>query len=358
MTADNKRIAIITLIVLGTIVVALSIPFAIINIFPYFAPFIIAYLIALILEPLNKLLIKYGKMKRIYAISITFVLFVGLLSLITYFIITKITTEMLGLIKFIEKNIPNIQSWAINLNNNIANFLSLFPKEVQIQFNNIFNDFINKLTSMNLISTIGTSTVTLTAAIPNYFILSILVFVSLYLISLTLPNIHEKFYSFFKESSQQKLDIIFKELRLATVGFLQAQLILSTVTYIISLSALLILGVKYSYAIALFIVLVDMLPILGTGSTLIPWAIFSITRGNYFLGIGLIILFLVIVIVRKAIEPKVLGGRIGLSPLMTLISIWVGFRVLGIAGVFIGPLLIILYNALVKAGVIKFNIKI
>lgn len=358
MTTDYKKIAIITLVVLGTIIVALSIPFAIINIFPYFAPFIIAYLIALILEPLNKFIIKYGKIKRIYAISITYVLFIGLLSLITYFIVTKITTEMFALIKYIEKNIPNIQAWAINLNNDILNLLDLLPKDVKAQLNKLFMDLIDRLTSMNFISSIGTSTVTFTTAIPNYFILSILVFVSLYLISLSLPNIHRKFYSLFKESSQQKLNIVFKELRLATVGFLQAQLILSTITYIISLSALLILGVKYSYAIALFIVIVDMLPILGTGSTLIPWAIFSITRGDWFLGIGLIILFLVIVIVRKAIEPKVLGGRIGLHPLTTLISIWVGFKVLGIAGVFIGPLIIILYKSLVKAEVIKFNLKI
>jgi len=358
MTTDYKKIAIITLVVLGTITAVSLISFTVINILPYFAPFIIAYLIALILEPLNKFIIKYGKIKRIYAISITYILSVGLLSLITYFIVTKITTEMLALIKYIEKNIPNIQAWAMNLNNDILNLLDLLPKDIKTQFNKLFMDLVDKLTSMNFISSIGTSTVSLTTAIPNYFILSILVFVSLYLITLSLPNIHEKFYSFFKESSQQKLDIVFKELRIATVGFLQAQLILSTITYIISLSALLILGVKYSYAIALFIVIVDMLPILGTGSTLVPWAIFSITRGNLFLGIGLIILFLVIVIVRKAIEPKILGGKIGLNPLTTLISIWVGFKVLGIAGVFAGPLLIILYKSLVKAEIIKFNIKI
>lgn len=353
-----KKVAITTLIVIGIIALVALVPLSFIWILPYFAPFIIAYFIALILEPINKFLIRYGKLKRIYAISITYIIFVGLLSLITYFTITKITMEMLGLIKYIEKNIPNIQTWAINIYQEIQDLFALFPQEFQDQINNLFTNFTSMLSSMDLISTIGAKTMHLTTAIPNYFILLILIFVSLYLFSLSLPKINDKFYSYFTDSSKEKLNIVFGELKLATVGFLQAQLILSTITYLISLTALSILGVKYAYAIAVLIVLVDMLPILGTGSTLVPWAIFSITRGDIFLGVGLIVLFLLIVIVRKSIEPKILGERIGLSPLVTLISIWVGFKVLGIVGVFLGPLIIILYNSLHKAGILKFNIKI
>lgn len=354
MTDYAKKV----LITIGIILAIISIPIIIIYILPHFAPFIFAYLFALILEPINKYIIKYGKVKRVVSVNITYFLFVGILSLLTYVLFAKITAEMLGLIKYIEKNIPNIQTWILDIYSRIQDYIQIFPEEVKTKINDSFNDLITKLTSIDLLSTIGTRTYNLTTAIPNYFIISIIFFVSLYLISLSLPKIHDKFYSYFKESSQSKLTLVLKGLQHATVGFLQAQLILSTITYLISLVGLAILGVKYSYAIAVIIVIVDMLPILGTGSVLVPWATYAFTKGDTFLGIGLIVLFLLIVIIRRIIEPKILGERIGLTPLVTLISIWVGFKVLGILGVFLGPLLLILYKLLVKAEVIKYKLKI
>jgi predicted PurR-regulated permease PerM len=111
-------------------------------------------------------------------------------------------------------------------------------------------------------------------------------------------------------------------------------------------------------ALALLIIIVDILPILGTGSVLVPWGIFSITQGYMFRGVGLIILFITITVLRRIIEPKILGERIGLGALATLISIWVGFKVLGVLGIFLAPLVVILYKALVKAKVIRYRLRI
>ncbi|MEL7657956.1 MAG: AI-2E family transporter, partial [Bacillota bacterium] len=134
--------------------------------------------------------------------------------------------------------------------------------------------------------------------------------------------------------------------------------VLSTFTYIVSLGGLLILDMRYALVLALLIVIVDILPILGTGSVLVPWGIVLITLGDIFSGLGLILLFIVITVLRKIIEPKILGERIGLGPLSTLISIWVGFKVMGVLGVFLAPLLIIFYKALVKAKVIQYRFSI
>ncbi|OEF99237.1 sporulation integral membrane protein YtvI [Vulcanibacillus modesticaldus] len=349
-----KKVLVATLIVLGTIVI----PIGLYYILPHFLPFLLAYLVSLMLEPINQLLINKGKLKRIIAVNITYFLFLGVFLLLIYFTITKITTEMFNLIGFFQENIPNIQSWILNFYQQFQDFIQLLPKEIADQINQSIKGFIQILTSLDLISSIGSHTYNLTTAIPNYFIITILVFISLYLFSLNLHKINSQFYKYFKDSSREKVNIVLSEVKLATVGFIQAQFILSTITYIISLIGLAILDIRYSLAIALFIVIVDILPILGTGSVLMPWAIFSLTRGKMFLGVGLIILFFVITISRKIIEPRILGERIGLGPLTTLISIWVGFKVFGILGVFFAPLLIILFNALVKADVIRYNIKI
>ena len=100
------------------------------------------------------------------------------------------------------------------------------------------------------------------------------------------------------------------------------------------------------------------MPILGTGSVLVPWAVVSIIMGNSFLGIGLIILFLVITVFRRMIEPKIIGDSIGIGALSTLISLWVGFELVGVVGIFLGPIVVIVYQAMRKVGLLNFKIRL
>ena len=86
-----------------------------------------------------------------------------------------------------------------------------------------------------------------------------------------------------------------------------------------------------------------------------PWVLVTFLQGNLFFASGLAILFLVIVIIRRSIEPKILGERIGLGALATLVSIWIGFKVMGVLGIFLVPLAFIFYKALIKVGVIDID---
>jgi sporulation integral membrane protein YtvI len=349
-----KRVAVTLLVILAFVLVPLFFYYVL----PFFTPFIVAFLFALVLEPLNFWLIKRFRIRRLFAVNLTYFLFLGVILLLTYFITTKIIQETFGLVKYIQRHIPSIQIGFDNFFREINDFLLLLPAEVATQINQAYSSFMNQLSNMNLLTNLGTYTFNITAAVPNFFILLILFFISLYIISLDLANIKKRFYSYFKEDSRRKFEVILSDLRMATVGFLQAQVILSTITYLVSLSGLVFLGVRYAMAIALLIILVDILPILGTGSVLVPWGIFSITQGRTFLGVGLFVLFITITVLRRSIEPKILGERIGLSALSTLICIWVGFKALGVLGVLLGPLLLILYKALVKAKVIQYRFKI
>ena len=99
-----------------------------------------------------------------------------------------------------------------------------------------------------------------------------------------------------------------------------------------------ILGVNYSLLIAILIAVVDILPILGTGTILIPWALFSFVSGNVGLASGLLILYGVVLIIRQLVEPKIVGGSIGLHPLATLAAVYIGIRFVGFTGIFIGPI--------------------
>jgi sporulation integral membrane protein YtvI len=155
------------------------------------------------------------------------------------------------------------------------------------------------------------------------------------------------------------VDDVLQNLRKSIFGFIRAQIILSAMTYCITLTGLLILGANYPMAIALLIVIVDLLPILGTGSVLVPWALFEIVMyGNYYVGFGLIILFLAITVFRRIVEPKILGDAVGISPLAALISLYVGLELVGVVGLFLGPIIVIIYNAMRRVGLLNIRIKL
>ncbi|WP_339061038.1 sporulation integral membrane protein YtvI [Tepidibacillus marianensis] len=345
-------------IAIGIVIGILLIPVAFYYIFPHFIPFIIALLLAIMLEPMNEWFIQNARVKRKVAVHLTYFLFLSSIALIIYFTVTKIIIELVNFSTFVQRNIPFLQGWFTDLYQRIQDFIQMLPPETAARINQSFMDFVNQLANLDLITTVWGTIYGFTAAIPNLFFIILIILLSLYFFTLHLPRIKNQFYHYFNDTSRGKVEVVLKDIRYATVGFLQAQLILSTITYIISTIGLLILGVNYVLIIAFFIVIVDVLPILGTGSVLVPWAIYALTQGETYLAIGLVVLFLVIVVVRRIIEPKILGERIGLGAISTLISIWVGFKVLGVLGIFLGPILIILYKAFVKADIIPGKIKI
>jgi len=347
----SKRIFVAILIIVATLVI----PYGLYRIFPHFVPFILAYFTALSLEPLSLWFAKNFKMKKNPAVTTTYLLFLGIISVLLYFIISKVYVQLLDLVNYIQSNAQNIRVWFLELTNQIQTTIGLLPQETAAQINQLIIKTVNDLTNLNLVAKVGSYTYNLSTAIPNIFFLALIYLISVYLFSFQLDNINRRFYSFFKESSKRKVIYILGDLRRATFGFLKAQLILSTITFIISFVGLALLKVEYAAVISLVIVLVDVLPILGTGSVLMPWIIVSLLQNNVFFAVSLGILFIVIVIVRRVIEPKVLGERIGLSALATLVSIWVGFKVLGILGIFLFPLAFIFYKALVKVGVIQMD---
>ena len=166
------------------------------------------------------------------------------------------------------------------------------------------------------------------------------------------------FLSIFDESSQGKVDVVLGNLRNSIFGFVRAQIVFSGMTYVLTLIGLLILGIDHAFAIAFLVTIVDLLPVLGVGSFLVPWAIYQALIGNWFIAIGLVVLFIVITVVRRVIEPKVLGDAVGISALAALISLYVGFKLVGVIGLFLGPVVVLVYEAMRKEGLLNIKIKL
>ncbi|MCG0313234.1 MAG: sporulation integral membrane protein YtvI, partial [Calditerricola sp.] len=143
------------------------------------------------------------------------------------------------------------------------------------------------------------------------------------------------------------------DLRRALVGFVKAQLTLTSVTALLVLVGLLLLRVPYAVTIALLTGLVDLLPYLGTGAVFVPWIAYLFITGQIALAIGLSALYVIIIIVRQILEPKVLATNVGLDPLVTLIALFVGLKLWGFVGLIAGPAFVVILGALKRAGVFR-----
>ncbi len=337
-----------TVILLGSSLVFLYLLFTV------GAPFLLAIVTAIFLEPLTTVLMKKVKMNRLAASTISSTIFtVGLLGMMALIGI-KLVNEFTDFLKKTPDILDNAQTYLNDRLEDLQNYTNGGTGDAG-QLEDWLNNLTNMLISLaqNVASTLGN----FASGIPDFFIFFIVYLVAVYLFAFSLPMMKTSFLSLFDDTSKVQVEEVLVSLRKSVFGFLRAQLLLSVVTYILSFIGLLIIGTSYPLAIALLIVVVDILPVLGTGSVLVPWAIYQLVTGDIFTGIGLIILFLVITVVRRIIEPKILGDAVGIGSLSALISLYVGYELVGVVGVFLGPIIVIVISAMRKAGLFEFKIK-
>lgn len=160
----------------------------------------------------------------------------------------------------------------------------------------------------------------------------------------------------------RKIGTHLKDLIQTLGGYLKAEATLILVSFIVSLIGLYILeftgfNVQYPLLIALFIGFVDALPILGSGTVMVPWAIICAINGDINLGIAIIVLLIIMSVIRQVLEPKLVSKNIGVHPIFTLIAMYTGFKVIGIMGLLIGPIVLIIFKnifaSLIDRGVFK-----
>ena len=135
-----------------------------------------------------------------------------------------------------------------------------------------------------------------------------------------------------------------------TLGaWLRAQLKLMGVTFLILTAGFLLLGVEYALLFALLTTFIDALPVFGTGTVLIPWSMTQFLRGNTRCGVGFLLLYAAAALTRQTLEPRLVGGQIGLPPVVTLAALYAGYRVMGVAGMIVFPLLSVFCCQIYKA---------
>lgn len=323
---------------------------------PHSVPILLALITAIVLEPIVRSLQKALRLRRIWAVTLTFTSFVLLVLGLGYFLTTRMVVEIVelsqSLPEFYAKLAGPLNDWINTLQSYYEQLPASYASKLQ-QAATGGLDSLNGLTT----SVLG-AIVSVVKSLPNLLIVSTVYVIAMFLFLLDLPGLVHKFLDLFEDETQLKIRVILNNLNRAIIGFLQAQILISFLTYDLVLVGLWILGVQYALAVSLIIVIVDFLPVFGTGIVMIPWATYAFLSDNRSLGIGLLVLYALIIVFRRIIEPKILGNSLGISALATLISMYLGFMVLGFLGLIAGPALIILYQAFREAGFFRFRIRL
>lgn len=320
------------------------------------APFLLALVVAVFLEPLTQLLMTRAKMNRLAASTISSTVFTVLLLGLAALIGMKVVAELTAFMQHVPEYLQSASAYIQDLLEKAQSFSNGGADPVPGQLESWLSNVTDALTKLS--STITGTLVNFAKGIPDFFIFFIVFLVAVYLFTVSMPLMKQSFLSLFEEKSRHQMDQVLVSLRKSVFGFLRAQLLLSVITYIICFVGLMIIGAGYPLAISLLIVVVDILPILGTGSVIVPWAAYTLVTGDVFTGIGLLLLFIVITVVRRIVEPKILGDAVGIGALSALISLYVGFELVGVIGVFLGPIVVIVFMAARKAGLLDFKIKL
>ncbi|QII50191.1 sporulation integral membrane protein YtvI [Bacillus paralicheniformis] len=191
------------------------------------------------------------------------------------------------------------------------------------------------------------------AFLPNMAAVLIFSLLATFFISKDLHKIQNKARSVLPDRLISGAAAVYAELKKALAGFVKAQLTLVAMTMVLVLIGLSVLKVNHAVAIAFLIGLVDLLPYLGTGSVFVPWIVYLAASKQLPLAIGLGILYIVVLVFRQLAEPKILSRSIGLHPLGTLIALFAGFKLFGFLGLIMGPALLVLIQALFTTGIFK-----
>lgn len=196
--------------------------------------------------------------------------------------------------------------------------------------------------SISLVSSVSS----LASSLPALLIKTLLMIISTFFIAADYEKITSFMSRQFSSGANRYIDVIRNYVVNTLFVVIKSYVIIMTITFIELSIGLTIIGVKNSVLIALVIAIFDILPVLGTGGIMIPWAIIEFLQGNPSLGIKLVIVYVIVTIIRNVIEPRIVGGQLGLHPIATLISMFVGTSLFGIMGLFGFPIALALLKHL------------
>lgn len=324
---------------LVSITVLLSAIFIVPKLIGFFMPLIIAWIIASIANPMVVFLENRIKIMRKHG-SVLVIIFVLLLVgtffyLILHLIVTQVSSMIMDLPELYEQTVDNLQSSLGQLHHKftfIPGNLQQFLEENQDKVNDILLSVVDSL-KVDSISAVGD----FASSVIDIFVIAVLTLMLSYFFVTKREQIKKTVSGCIPLGIKQFWNMAMDTCLRALAGYIKACFQIMIVVFVILFIIFGgILHVQYASLLALLTAFLDFLPFLGTGIIITPWAIYCAITGEYFTVVVLVITYVICLLVHRLLEPKLVGDSVGMSPFATLISMFIGYRLIGMLGLIVG----------------------
>lgn len=304
-----------------------------------FGPFLLAWFFSWISQPVADFLTKKLRFPKKIAGILTVLLVVAIIGGLLAAIIIRIANEILALLDqlptyyetlsaYLENAALHIEASSLHLSDRAVGIMENFSQQATLWIANTLSSMAEPITR---------SVIHAAGHLPSAFIFFLVTCLATYFLLSDKPALKAWMRENLPQGAVKRLAGVKRELTGALGGYIKAQLIIMCITFVELFLGLSVLKLQYALFFAIFIAILDAVPVLGTGTCLIPLAVFHLISGNWALGIGLIILYVVCLTVRQILEPRILSVQIGLHPFITLFSLYVGLKLFGLVGMILGP---------------------
>ncbi len=326
----------------------------------FYVPFIIAFLIATMIEPLIKFFMNKCKLKRKVSASISLILVVIIIGSLLTVLISAIISESKVLLNNLNGSMDEAYNWGMNLINDFSNGRFSIPSD----WMTIIQDSLGSLVEVikNIVSNFATGIINLAGQVPTvitYTVITILAIIFMcydrdYVKNLLKGQIPKKWI-------EKANEIILKSLKIIW-NYIKAEAKLSLLCFILVTIGLCIfnlcgLNIEYVAIMAILIGFVDLLPLFGAGFIMVPWSIILIIQGNAPAGIAIFVLWLAWSVIKQFIEPKFVSKQMGMHPIFTLLGMYTGFKLFGVIGLLLGPIIFLVIREVFSNNVHKGILK-
>lgn len=323
-------------------------------------PFIIAFVVSILLEPLIVTVQQYTRLSRPLAVIIAMLVSLGGIGLLITVIILHLAAELTDLSMVLPGYVKSIQDYLEDIIARGQLFYLTLPEQVTSQLERVF-DLEQVMLSLgvtlqNWARSLADSLLTLIAGLPGAIIVIIISIVATYFISRDRAEMAKLWVRIIPAPWGDRFLDISQQVVRAFLAYIKAQLILVLITSVVSIIGLSIIGSNYAVTLGLIIGFFDLIPVLGPGTVYVPWAIWSFIVGAPGLGFKLLGLYVIVMVIRGLLEAKVVATNLGLHPLAVLVAMYVGLRAIGVLGLVLGPIVVIAIQAAVKASINAYKI--
>ena len=318
-------------------------------------PFVIGFLCAMVLQwPVRVLSEKTRVPRTVWSIVLVIVILSLLFALIAV-LGYELYNQSVALIKRLTADLPNLQGLLGSLNDRLSGLLNGLPKGIADSLRSLPEKLAANASSYlgSLARWLANLATNAVVNVPGLLLTTLLSIIACCFIT----NDYYKITGFILHqlpARAQQVLLKSKRVFVENIGkMLRGYLIIMGITCVELLVGFLILGISSPLTLALVVALVDVMPVLGVGTVLIPWGIIDLFMGKTFLGIGLLVLYLLIAALRNVWEPKIIGTQVGLPAIVTLMAMYLGLKLFGFVGLWALPILIIIVAKLQEAGMIR-----